>query len=164
MNPVVLIDTREQRPLKIKAYPVEVIGLPVGDYGIKGFSDWNNPQFICERKSLDDLIQSLTHGRDRFEREVLKMRQFAFRALLIEAEQVQVEIGDFRSAAKPNAIMQSLASFQVRNNLHVIWCGNHNSTARTLERLVRQFVRGLEKNMHRLSKAEKEAAEVGSAT
>lgn len=89
--PTIIIDTREQAPLPIEAYPVERATLPVGDYGIAGFSDWDNPAFIVERKSLDDLVQSLTHGRDRFEREVLKLRQIGFRALLIEAEQSQIE-------------------------------------------------------------------------
>ena len=42
----IIIDTREQQPLKIEAYPVEVESLPVGDYGIKGLSDWGNPAFI----------------------------------------------------------------------------------------------------------------------
>ncbi len=157
VNVTIIQDSREKNPLILQAYPIEVTGLPVGDYGIKGFSDWENPQFIVERKSLNDLIGSLTRDRARFEKEVLKMRQFQFRALLIEAEEVQIEIGDYRSAAKPNAILQSLASFQVRHNIHIIFGGSHNSAARVLERLVRQFVRGIEKDMHRLSKAEKEA-------
>lgn len=153
LQPTALIDSREQRPLPIRAYPTEIVTLPVGDYGIKGFSDWENPQFICERKSLDDLVQSLTHGRARFEREILKMRQFAFRALLIEAEQVLVEIGDYRSAATPQALLQSLVSFQVRHNLHIVWCGSHEGAARVLERLIRQFARGVHKAAKRLERA-----------
>lgn len=83
-TPVVLIDTREQCPLPITAYPVERTGLPVGDYGIKGFSDWENPRFIVERKSLADLCGSLSNDRERFMREIEKLRQFAFRAIVIE--------------------------------------------------------------------------------
>ena len=90
-QPTILIDTREQRPLPVTAYPVETVGLPCGDYGLRGFSDWTCPQFIVERKTLDDLVQSLTHDRDRFDREVMKMRQFGFRALLIEGLQREVE-------------------------------------------------------------------------
>lgn len=48
---IVIRDTREQLPLDIKAYPVEIVRLPVGDYGIKGFSGWQNPAFIVERKA-----------------------------------------------------------------------------------------------------------------
>lgn len=155
--PTILVDTREQAPLPIEAHPVERVTLPVGDYGIAGFSDWDNPAFVVERKSLDDLVQSLTHGRARFEREVLKLRQFRFRALLIEAEQVQIEIGLYRSAVTPKALLQSLAAFQVRHNLHVLWAGSADGAARTLERLVRQFVRRIVKDAKRLEKTQYKA-------
>src|SRR5690554_3126729 len=97
LSPTILIDTREQCPLVIRRYPVEVIGLPVGDYGIRGFSDWHNPAFIIERKSLDDLAGSLFQGRNRFMAEIEKMRQFGFRALVIEGHKDQVIMGQFRS-------------------------------------------------------------------
>ena len=58
ISPVVLIDTREKSPLAISAYPTAVETLSVGDYGIRNFSDWNNPAFIGERKSLEDLVGS----------------------------------------------------------------------------------------------------------
>jgi len=153
IEPIILIDTREQCPLRIDAYKVERATLPVGDYGIQGFSDWSNPSFIVERKSLGDLVQSLTHDRDRLEREVLKLRQFRFAALIIEAERVQVEIGDYLSAARPEALLQSLAAFEVRHGLHVMWAGDARGAARTLERLVRQFVRNIENQQRCLRRA-----------
>ena len=145
LTPTVLVDSREQTPLVIENFPVSVVGLPVGDYGIEGLSDWNCPAFVVERKSLNDLIGSLTTGRDRFMREIEKLRQFRFRALLIEAWESQVEAGDYISAATPQSILQSLSALQVRANLHVIWAGGPSGAARALERLVRQTVRGVEK-------------------
>ena len=143
LQPTIQIDTREQRPLPITAYPVESVALPVGDYGIRGFSNWTCPQFIVERKSLDDLVQSLTFDRPRFDREIMKLRQFAFHSLLIEGNQGEVEFEQYRSTVSPNAILQSLAAYQVRCNLHVIWAGDSQGAARALERLVRQLVRGI---------------------
>lgn len=93
---VTVQDTREQRPLEIKGYAVEVAGLPVGDYGVKGFSDWNNPAFICERKSVGDLVGSLTRGRRRFTREVEGLRRLRFASILIEGMREQVELGAVR--------------------------------------------------------------------
>ena len=153
LKPVIQIDSREQRPLILEGYPTEVVGLPCGDYGVRGFSDWTNPAFICERKSLGDLVSSLTSGRARFEREIEKLRQFRFRAILIEAVLGEVEYQQYRSVVSPQSIFQSLAAFQVRTNLHIIWCGTPEGAARTLERLVRQFVRGVEKDMKRLEEA-----------
>lgn len=90
-GPVVLVDTREQTPLKITQYPVEVVGLRTGDYGVRGFSDLTNPRFIIERKSLADLCGSLGKGRIRFMEEMERMREFTFRALVIEAAVDEVE-------------------------------------------------------------------------
>jgi DNA excision repair protein ERCC-4 len=161
MNPVIQIDTREQQPLRISAYATETVALPAGDYGIKGFSDWTNPAFIVERKSLPDLIGSLTTGRERFMKVIERMRAYRFAALVIEAEQVEVEIHQYQSATKPQSVLQSLAAIQTRANVHVIWCGNPDGAARCVERLVRQFVRGVEKDYKRLARAEREA--VGAA-
>lgn len=162
-TPTVQIDSREQLPLDVQGFPTEVVGLPVGDYGVKGFSDWTNPQFIVERKSLSDLISSLTSGRERFDREVLKLRQFGFRALLIEAVVGECEFAQYRSSVKPATIFQSLAAYQVRTNLHVLWCGSHQGAARQLEMLVRQFTRGITKDFRRLENAclEPESVEQG---
>lgn len=155
IEPIVVMDTREQQPLDITAYPVESDTLPVGDYGVKGFSDWENPRFIVERKSLDDLIGSLTIGRERFMREIEKMRQFRFAALLVEADRRQVIGHEYVSAAKPKAMLASLDALQVRAGVHVIWAGDHDFAARRLEGLVRQFVRGIEKDTQRLKRAAK---------
>ena len=148
--PVILIDSREQTPLAIEGFPVERVTLPVGDYGLAGFSDWNNPQFIVERKSLDDLVSSLTHGRERFLREVEALRRFRFAALLIEAERAEVEMGAYRSAASPVSILASLDCLEVRAGVHVLWAGEATGAARRLEGLVRQFARGVEKDWRRL--------------
>lgn len=143
--PAVVIDTREQWPLEIRAYPTITAKLDAGDYGIAGFSTMDAPRFAVERKSLQDLIGSLTAGRERFLRECERLRIFGFAGLLIEAERVQVEIGDFRSAATPRSILASLDAIMVRYGIHVLWCRDHAGAARRLEGLVRQFCRGVEK-------------------
>ncbi len=146
----VVVDTREQAPLDITDYPTERATLPVGDYGIAGFSDWDNPAFIVERKSLDDLVGSLTTGRDRFIRECEKMRAFRFHALVIEAREEDVTCHRYQSAATPQSVLQTLCALQVRAGLHILWCADPDGAARAVERLVRQFVRGIEKDYRRL--------------
>ena len=199
-NPVVVVDTREQAPLKIREYPTIVEGLPVGDYGIAGFSDWNNPRFIIERKSFSDLLGSLTRGRKRFMREIEKMRRFQVRGLLIEGSLLQISqefdshpflplkipslgilstrrylqllryIGfegiiidsagniemppETRSSANPKSVLASLDAIQVRAGVQVYWCNDSEGAARRLEGLVRQFTRGVLKDIKRLQKAE----------
>ena len=153
IKPTILVDSREQTPLDIQGYPVEVVGLPVGDYGIKGFSDWENPQFIIERKSLSDLIGSLTQGRERFLREVEKLREFRFAAIVIESYESEILRWDYESKATPQSIVQSLAAIQVRAGIHIIWAMNADGAVKTVESLARQFCRGIEKDHKRLLKA-----------
>jgi len=153
-HPTILIDSREEARLRIdKRFPVEIVGLPVGDYGIRGFSDWNNPAFIVERKSLDDLCGSLGKGRARFLREIEKMRQFRFRALVIEAARDTVALGTYQSLVSPASLLSTLDALSVRAGLHVYWCGDAEGAARQVESLVRQFVRGIEKDSARLEMA-----------
>ena len=146
MNIVIQVDTREQAPLPIRRFPVERIGLPCGDYGIKGFSDWSNPRFIVERKSLDDLAGSIGKGRERFMREIEKLRQFGFRALVIEGRRADVEAHAYRSSIAPASILGTLDALAVRAGLHVFWCGDAEGAARQVESLVEKFVRGIERD------------------
>lgn len=146
----ILIDTREQCPLEFENFATETATLPVGDYGLPGFSNWDNPQFVIERKSLGDLVGSLTSGRKRFLREVEKLRQFRFAAIVIEASRGDVESGNFRSKATPASIMASLTAIQVRCGIHVVWAGDAKGAAHEVERLARQFIRGIEKDAKRL--------------
>ena len=150
-QPTIIIDSREKAPLDIRAYPAEAAGLPAGDYGIKGFSDWANPAFIVERKSIQDLVGSLTGGRKRFMAEVERLRRFRFAAILIEATREEVELHSYRGMATPQSILASLDAIEVRTGVHVIWAGSPEGAARRLEGLVRQFVRGVEKDYKRLS-------------
>ena len=144
-EPVVLLDRREQAPPPIKAYRVEWVTLPVGEIGIKGFSDWVNPAFIIERKSLADLTGSLGRGRERFMREIEKLKQFGFRALVIEATKAQVAAGAYRSTISPASVLSTLDALAVRANLHLFWCEDSEGCARQVESLVRQFARGIER-------------------
>jgi ERCC4-type nuclease len=161
LSPVILQDTREKKPLPIVGFPVEVVTLPVGDYGIRNFSNWENPQFICERKSLDDLAGSLGRDRDRFWRECERLRQFRFRGLLIEGTREQVERHAYRSEIAPQSIFASLDALAVRCGIHLFWCGSPTGAARQLEGLVRQFARGVEKDFWRLKDACAPTATVG---
>ena len=64
----ILIDTREQRPLKFKDRNVKVVKLDYGDYA---FSD---PQASCkafvERKAVGDFLGTISGGYERFRREI----------------------------------------------------------------------------------------------
>lgn len=143
-QPPFVVDTREQDPLALPCHSVRGT-LPVGDYGIEGFSDWDNPAFVVERKTLDDLAGSLTLGRGRLMREILKLKQFGFAAIVIEGCPTEIERHEYRSKASPESILASLDAIMVRHGIHIIWARDHDGAARMVERLARQFLRGIEK-------------------
>lgn len=134
-GPVIYQDTREQRPLNCAEFlPVVVKTLVSGDYSI-GSPD--QPEglgleldFAIERKSLPDLIGSLTRDRERFERELHRLRGFAFARLLITACPAQVKAHQYRSEAKPAAILASLSAMECRYNVPVIWIADEREAAR----------------------------------
>ena len=153
-QPIVQIDTNETLehhiPWVIRAYPTVEKHLKVGDYGILGFSDWAHPYFIVERKSLSDLIGSLTQRRDQFFVEIEAMRRFNFAAIIVEGLWEQVEAGDYRSRAEPNSMLATIAAIEVRANVHFVWGGTVDGAVARFEAFVRQFVRGIEKDIRRL--------------
>jgi len=73
----ILVDTREQTPWPLQSiidehrlpFLVETATLRSGDYTVR-----EAPFVVIERKSLQDLVGCVGHGRDRFERE-LRMRE-----------------------------------------------------------------------------------------
>lgn len=146
----ILIDSREQCPLDFGTWPTIRRGLPCGDYGVEHFSDWQNPQFIVERKSLDDLTQSLGRGRRRFMAECMKLRQFRFAALVIESTIDQVALGQYRSTIAPASVLSSLDCLAVRCGIHIFWSGDPAGAADRVASLARMFLRGIEKDAAKL--------------
>ena len=119
----ILADTREQLPYAFSKYDVEVttVALPAGDYSLPGFED----RAAIERKSLEDLVGCLMgSNRDRFERELAKLRFYDLAAVVVEATLDDVKRGRFRSQMKAHAALQSIIAFQVRYGVAFLWCGN----------------------------------------
>jgi ERCC4-type nuclease len=145
-GPVVVVDSREQRPWKIEAFRVVIKKLDFADYSLLGFER----RFAVERKSLADLIQSLTHERTRFHKELEALSRCSFAAIFIEAERATVESGAFRGAVSPKAILSSLDAISIRLGVHVVWCGSHAEAGRRFEGMARLFIHGVEKDARTL--------------
>jgi ERCC4-type nuclease len=150
LTPTVLVDSREQRPLRIRAYPGRVAGLPTGDYSILGIEGPECLGFAVERKSLDDLAASLSRGRDRFFREVERLRVYRFSAILIEGWRADIEAHRYRSQMTPAAILETISAIETRTPIKVVFVGDASGAARILESWVKQFAGGIAKEHGRL--------------
>jgi ERCC4-type nuclease len=136
-QPTILVDTREQTPLPFAHFPTERATLATGDYSVKGFEN----DFCVERKSIADLIRSATFERERFERELVRMRGYSFRRLLIVGTLADIEAHRYRSQANPKAIIASLTAFEVRYSLPVCFRETPEAAAVQVERWAFYFLR-----------------------
>lgn len=130
IKPVIVVDSREQNALPFAHFPTERATLPTGDYTAKGIEQ----SFSVERKSIGDLIGSLTHDRDRFTRELDRLRGYAFRRLLVIGSRSEIEAHRYRSKATPAAILGSLWTFEVRFNVPVVFSSTPEEGAEQVER------------------------------
>lgn len=77
--PRLVVDTREQRPLCFEHLEAVRGTLATADYSIEGLED----AFMVERKTWPDFIRSVTADRERFFRELERMRSAECRRLVI---------------------------------------------------------------------------------
>jgi DNA excision repair protein ERCC-4 len=137
-RPYILIDTREQRPLRFApdlGVDCGVAKLDAGDYSVRGFTE----HIALERKSVADLIGTLTKGRERFEAELDLLTQFRWKAILVEGRRGDVEAGIYRSLATPQSIIGSLRAIWMRWGVPTFWCDSPEGCAREVAWFARRL-------------------------
>jgi len=128
-RPYVLVDTREQKPLRFSpelGVDCGAATLPVGDYSVRGYTHL----IAIERKSVADLVQTLSHGRERFETELDLMTQYRWRAILVEGNRADVESGIYRSQMLPQSVLGSIRAIWMRWQIPTFWLGDAAGCAR----------------------------------
>ena len=137
--PCIIIDTREQHPLAFANLPTTIGSLDTGDYSVAGLEHL----IAVERKSLDDLLACCGRERDRFKRELQRLRAYRFRLLVIEADAAELEAGAWRSTLQPNHVLGSLAAWTAQYGLAVWLAGTHEAAGRFVERYLYQCARAV---------------------
>jgi ERCC4-type nuclease len=127
--PTIVIDSREQDPLSF-SFPTITTGLPTGDYSVAGLED----DFAVERKSIPDLVGSLTSGRERFMRELQRLLAYPFRRLLVIGSEEEIAGAKWKhSKANPTAILHSLHAIEARG-VPVVYAANSRLASSLVER------------------------------
>ena len=119
----IAIDSREQVAFDFGPWPTEAATLTSGDYSIRGLED------LCaiERKSLPDLTACVGPERDRFKRELHRLRGHRCRAVVVEATFEDVLAHRYRSKVHPSAVLGSVASWQTRFATPFNFAGEHGA-------------------------------------
>lgn len=115
----IVIDSREQKPYKFTNAVVK--GLKTGDYSIEGLES----RVAIERKSKADAYGSLSTGRKRFEREVERLSDMDYGAILVESSLKGFMIPPKYSKMNPKHAVSSLVSWSVKyKRLPIFFCEN----------------------------------------
>lgn len=140
MRPVILRDTREQRPLDrwfSDAVSVEVVTLSTGDYSLVGFTD----RVCVERKSLPDLVACVGPERERFMDCARRMQAYAFRLLVVEASVADVLAGAYRSRTNPQSVIGTTLALMADYGVPTLWAGDAQTAANMIERMFCRMAR-----------------------
>ena len=122
----VLIDTREQAAFSMHPMKTVVDTLVTADYSIRGLET----EVCLERKSLDDLLGVIGHGRERFCRQLQRMASYQHRAVLVEAPWAALENGEYRSKIAPAAATHTIISWITRYGVHFSFATDRASAER----------------------------------
>ena len=132
-NLIIIIDTREQRPYKFKNARVST--LQVGDYSIAG----HETEVAIERKSHIDALGSLGKNRARFEREVKKLGQMKYGAIVIETSLKRFLIQPSYTKMNPKTALLSLLSWSIRHGVHVHFVDDRQHVRALVHHLLKKF-------------------------
>ena len=140
MNRQIIIDSREQRPYSFDT-PATVHALPAGDYSLSGLESL----IAIERKSLDDWIGTILNSRARFHREILKLREYIYAAIVIEAGFTDITAHHYKSAVKPDALIGIITELMVRwAPVQIVMAGDRPHGRLVTENLLRFAERQIE--------------------
>jgi len=125
-----VIDTREQCPLDLqRAIPslaIERKKLPFGDYSLS----YPYCELLCaiERKSLDDLAQSIIKSSDsaynNFKTELIALRGYKYKLVVVEGGYTDIVEGAYSSRLNPASVLGFIAEWSLQG-IPFIFCDTH---------------------------------------
>ena len=141
------IDSREQFPYDLGAFQSEhvrfdirTVALETADYAVSlSHDDPPEQTAIIERKEFGDLLSSLTHGRARFEKELLRMTSYGWAGIVAETDVDDIVLRS--TSVKPAAVMGSLITFSMRFGVFVWFATNRSYGERLTWKLCERWAR-----------------------
>lgn len=151
----IVIDSREQRPFAFRGRPVAVqVGtLEAGDYSVRGFER----RIAVERKSLADLVMCLGRERERFERELVRLRGWGVAAVVVEEPVIALRTGRYMSGLDPAAAWQSVVALSSRFRVPFFWCAGREDAESVTFDILRHYARDRWRELRALRGTSKQA-------
>ena len=134
----IIVDSREQKPLWTNC---EVKKLDFGDYSIEG----HEYLFAIERKSLPDMLSTLTSGHERFKKELIRARVANYFAIVVDGSYSAMENKDWPNAWRskvPGHTATAIAdTLHMKYGVHIHWCKDRNDSKRRIRGLMRNYLK-----------------------
>jgi DNA excision repair protein ERCC-4 len=132
-RPRILIDTREQAPLRFSsAVDVERVTLETGDYSLAG----HTAEVRIERKSVPDFVACVGPERERFLEQMKRLAGYGVRALVIEGSWAQLSSGSYRSNTRPQSVTGTLLALVTDLGLPILLAEDARGAAECVERML----------------------------
>jgi DNA excision repair protein ERCC-4 len=149
-KPTILVDTREQEPLVFQHLESVRGTLITGDYSVVGMTEL----IAIERKTVQDLVGCCVgDNRDRFQRELHRLRGYRFKRLLIVGSRGEIEMQRYVSRISPKSVLGSLNAWEVRFDLPVVFCQTPEIASRQIETWAWYFAREAIENVNDIWRA-----------
>jgi len=135
----IIRDTREQDGFSFVGFPCTVTPgtLATADYSLVGFTD----RIGIERKSMQDLIHCLGPDRERFSRELQRLKAYDSSAVVIEQPQSVLRLGHYRSAMNAESAWQSVIALSMRFRVPFWFCDSRADAEAVTFNFLRHYAR-----------------------
>lgn len=143
----IVCDTREQHPLLFRKSRV-ITGtiikkLNVGDYSIEGYEN----KISIERKSAQDLFQSLGRGHKRFGKEIEKAKGLDYFAVVVEEPFRTIYEKAFESAhftgLRGDVVAKICCTLEIRGDAKFFFCQDRAEAVSLIRHLFKAYLRNL---------------------
>lgn len=104
----VIVDSREKLPLELGDFKIVKAALVTGDYSLL-----NRERHVAvERKSIQDLVHCLGHERERFMREVDRLRGMTAKMILVEGSELDIRKKNYKGNIEIASVLSSVVRIQ----------------------------------------------------
>jgi len=144
----IIVDSREQRPLFTKNIIKK--GLKTGDYSFvfeeKDYSDI----VVFERKSVTDIVGTLTRGHERFSRELERARSIKHFFIIVDESYYKLRTLTFKGSEYLNkkklsytvaTVRKIVQTLRVKYGVQIIFCDTRTESKLVIKELIEAFLR-----------------------
>lgn len=129
------IDSAEQTPWKF-ACETEVDNLPTGDYSIRAFYS----TLCVERKTINDLVNTLIHDWQRFSRQLRRMAAMDIAYIVCDAPLSRLLNKEYVSNTLPQCVRGKINHILVEYGVHTVFLDSPEIAAAWTENLFQQYL------------------------